>query len=279
MQLTDEVVKGFEKTRVFKDYGNKRINSLDFHRAEDWLAVAGDDDSLHLYNTQTGTQHKLLHSKKYGLGQIRFTHAPDAVLHASTRGSEHYVRYLSMHENNYLRYFRGHSARVTSLSMSPRSDLFLSAALDNEVRLWDLRANQCQGYLRTPGPPCAAFDQQGLVFCVGIDSGILKLYDARNFQQGPFSTFTISAEVNSPTPLTGLSFSSNGQLLCAAAGARLYLVDAYSGDTRFMFETGAPEGSTPFEPAFSPDNQYLLSGCEDRRVRVWRTDTGQLVSS
>lgn len=74
-----------------QEYGNKRINSLDFHRVEDWLAVAGDDDSLHLYNTQSGTQHKLLHSKKYGLGQIRFTHAPDAILHASTR-----VRFSSL---------------------------------------------------------------------------------------------------------------------------------------------------------------------------------------
>lgn len=45
------------------------------------------------------------------------------------QGSEHHVRYLSMHENNYLRYFRGHSLPVTSLSVSPRSDQFLSAAM------------------------------------------------------------------------------------------------------------------------------------------------------
>lgn len=73
-------------------------------------------------------------------------------------------------------------------------------------------------------------------------------------------TLQISNEANSPRPLTGISFSCNGQLLCAAAGSHLYLVDSYTGDTRFMFETGAPEGSIPFEPAFSPDSQYLLSG-------------------
>ena len=73
------------KVLRWQDYTERRINSLDFHRVEDWLAVAGEDDSLHLYNTQTGTQHKLLHSKKYGVGQIRFTHSPDAVLHTSTR--------------------------------------------------------------------------------------------------------------------------------------------------------------------------------------------------
>ena len=30
---------------------------------------------------------------------------------------------------------------------------------------------------------------QGLVFCVGIDSGILKLYDVRFYDKGPFATF------------------------------------------------------------------------------------------
>ena len=32
---------------------------------------------------------------------------------------------------------------------------------------------------------------QGLVFCVAIDSGIMKLYDARSFEKGPFTTFTV----------------------------------------------------------------------------------------
>lgn len=68
-----------------QDYNNLRINSLDFHRTDDWLIAAGEDDSLHIYNTQTGTQAKLLHSKKYGVGQIRWTHSPDAVIHTSTR--------------------------------------------------------------------------------------------------------------------------------------------------------------------------------------------------
>ena len=66
--------------------------------------------------------------------------------------------------------------------------------------------------------------------------------------------------MNSPTPLTGLRFSCDGRMLCAAAGGRLYLVDAYGGKTLYRFETGAPEGAVPFEPAFTPDNQYLLSG-------------------
>lgn len=34
---------------------------------------------------------------------------------------------------------------------------------------------------------------QGLVFCVGLDSGIIKLYDVRSYDKGPFSTFVVGA--------------------------------------------------------------------------------------
>lgn len=37
------------------------------------------------------------------------------------------------HANVFNRYFRGHTGRVTTLSMSPKSDLFLSAAEDKQV--------------------------------------------------------------------------------------------------------------------------------------------------
>lgn len=50
---------------------------------------------------------------------------------AETQGTEHALRYLSLHDNQYVRYFRGHTARVSALAMSPKNDLFMSAA---EVR-------------------------------------------------------------------------------------------------------------------------------------------------
>lgn len=33
---------------------------------------------------------------------------------------------------------------------------------------------------------------QGMVFAVGIDSGIIKLYDIRSYEKGPFATFLVS---------------------------------------------------------------------------------------
>lgn len=54
------------------------------------------------------------------------------------------IRYLSLHDNKYLRYFKGHKSRVTSLCMSPEDDTFMSASEDKTVRLWDLRSTNAQ---------------------------------------------------------------------------------------------------------------------------------------
>ena len=44
------------------------------------------------------------------------------------QGTDHSLRYLAVHDNRYLRYFQGHTARVTALCMSPKSDAFISTA-------------------------------------------------------------------------------------------------------------------------------------------------------
>ena len=75
--------------------------------------------------------------------------------------------------------------------MSPKTDMLISAAQDKTMRLWDLRTHICQGLLQTPGNPVASFDQQGLVFGVATESGMLKLYDVRSYDKGPFDTFVV----------------------------------------------------------------------------------------
>lgn len=62
-----------------------RVNSVDFHRSEDLLVTAGDDDAIRLYNTQSGLEIKHVLSKKHGVCNICYTHAPQAVIHASNK--------------------------------------------------------------------------------------------------------------------------------------------------------------------------------------------------
>ena len=42
-------------------------------------------------------------------------------------------RYMSIHDNKFLKYFTGHTAKVVSLSLSPVDDTIISSSLDKTV--------------------------------------------------------------------------------------------------------------------------------------------------
>ncbi len=43
-------------------------------------------------------------------------------------GADHALRYMSMHDNKFLRYLKGHTQAVTSLGIAPKSDLIMSTS-------------------------------------------------------------------------------------------------------------------------------------------------------
>jgi len=78
--------------------------------------------------------------------------------------------------------------------MSPVDDCFLSASNDKTVQLWNLSTPTPLGKIFLP-PTCeqpfAKFDESGMVFGVLCRDNIfrrhtLKLFDARNYEAGPF---------------------------------------------------------------------------------------------
>ncbi len=132
-------------------------------------------------------------------------HHDQSILHTSKPSPKsnappqiaHEIRYLSLFDNSYLRFFTGHEGRVTSLSMSATDDRFLSASVDGTVRLWALqqptvracvgkRTRSVYGTRHVPptnanankhqaigighlphaqgSPALVAFDQEGLIF-------------------------------------------------------------------------------------------------------------------
>ncbi|GBF90019.1 hypothetical protein Rsub_02725 [Raphidocelis subcapitata] len=278
MRLNDDVVRGFELGRVYKS--RQPYNSAAFHRVYDLLVAATDDDELHLFDLREGKPHRPpLPCRKYGAAAVAWTHSHTDVLHASTKGNSHAVRYLSVESNQYHQYFEGHQARVTCVDMSPKNDTFLSAGQDRTVRLWDLRTPICQAVLSAPAQPVAAFDQQGLVFAVGADSGVVRLYDARGYTKGPFETFVVPELVNTPTPFRQLLFSNDGNTLVAVAGRTAYVLDAFAGALKHAVRLGGPETAAPSQVSLSFDGAYLISGCDATgAVGVWSAATGSRVA-
>ena len=279
-----QTIHRFRPSKSFPTSPGTEHTSLDFSDNGEFLISSLTDETLHLYNTHTGTHSKTLYSKKYGAHLAKFTHSNTNVLYASTKGDDT-IRYLSLHDNSYIRYFRGHKARVNALEVSPTTDEFLSCSADGTVRLWDLKSSSAHGVLKVPGASVAAFDPSGIIFAVASHaSGSIMLYDCRNYDKQPFSTLHLNDDAYLSTlsypprlpEFSKLEFSNDGKLmLLGTRGPAHYMLDSFADSGRFLFRMERKRGATKprFETGgdvcFTPDGRYVVSGQGERGLVCW----------
>eukprot|EP00048_Salpingoeca_helianthica_P017349 m.236790 g.236790 ORF g.236790 m.236790 type:complete len:285 (-) comp20777_c0_seq1:467-1321(-) len=208
--------------------------------------------------------------RQFGANKMKFIHSTNhTVLHTSTKCDDA-VRLLSLNEQKYVRYFHGHTGKVAHLSVTHTQDLFLSSGEDATVRLWDIRVPDCLGVLRAKQRCLGAMDPGGLVFAMAAaEQGLLPpavlMYDARQFEKGPFESFPLPMV---PGDWTGLRFSPNGKLLALShAAGRCTLLDSFTGAvvaTPLIYTSSGDD----IEMAFTPCSGFLAAGSPEGPVRL-----------
>jgi COMPASS component SWD2 len=141
MNYSDAVCRALKQARVFTDSEGHSVDSIDISSDGQQVVTSSEDKALRLYDAHdSGTLLKTLHAKKYGVSLVRFAHAPGTVVCATRNEWDNSLRYWSLHDNRYLRYFKGHRAEVVGLCVSPKDDFLLSSSADGTCRLWDVRS-------------------------------------------------------------------------------------------------------------------------------------------
>ncbi|RPA85781.1 WD40 repeat-like protein [Ascobolus immersus RN42] len=259
------------------------VTCLDFDDQGEYCIASTSDETLQLYDCKLGKFQKTLYSKKYGVHLAKFTHSNSQVIYASTKEDDT-LRYLSLHDNSYIRYFRGHKGKVTTLEFSPVDEHFLSGSLDGTVRIWDLRSQSVQGSLSLSAPHLVAFDPMGIIFAVACHrDASVYLYDARNFDRSPFATFRVEDNeylntLSYPPTMpkwSKLEFTNDGKrILLGTKGLAHYVLDSYNGQLiNRLHRNAAPrtERETSGDCCFSPDARYVVGGDGQKNLVVWDT--------
>jgi len=279
--LTNSTLNSMSVGKIFRDC-SKHITSIDFDAKGEFCVTASQDESIHLYDCKQGRQVRTIYSKKYGCDLARFTHSQNNIIYASTKEDDT-IRYLSLYDNKYLRYFKGHTQRVTCLEMSPMDDLFLSSSIDQTIRLWDTRTPVCQGIInlqeKNNAKQCVAFDHAGYIFAVGIDSYRIHLYDLKDYQNGPFEVFEINVDTQGPVEWTSLKFSNDGKYILISTNVNIiYVIDAYEGTVLQTIEGFENKCQLNLAAGFTPDVKYIYSGSQDGSINFWERETGKHVA-
>ncbi|KAI5700094.1 WD repeat-containing protein 82-like [Diaphorina citri] len=274
-KCSENLVRSYRVAKVFRENTDK-INSLDYSSDGSLLISCSDDDQIIIYDCEQGTSKNTINSKKYGVDLIKFTHSKTTAIHASTK-VDATLRYLSLHDNKYVRYFPGHVRKVSSLNLSPVDDSFISGSYDKTVRVWDLRQPNNVGMIQLSGnKPIAAYDPEGLAFAIGVNSDSIKLYDVRSYDKGPFASFKCPGERG--CEWTGLKFSPDGKLILVSTnGSIIRLFDAFNGNCVQSLSGVLNNNASPLEATFTPDSQFVASGSTDGQVHIWNAERGYKV--
>jgi WD40 repeat protein len=269
-------VKSGREVRMFvpkSTWVRPSFNSIAFSPDGRDFASANNDRVARLWDLATGAELRRFEGHSSFVDSVAF--APDGKTMA-TGGADQTVRLWDVATGRELRRFQGHADRISSVSFSPDGNLILSSSLDHTARLWDVTSGK--EFRRFEGPTgavlSAAFSPNGQFVLTGGEDLTARIWEVA-------SGYEIHRLIGHTKQVQAVAFSPDGRL--AATGGFDNVVrfwDVQSGLEIRQFVRHAGDSSyVVWSLAFSPNGQFLLIGCNDRKAIVLQVKSGDEVHS
>jgi WD40 repeat protein len=228
------LLRDIEKLRVASSFlETTKIKSTDFETNGELLAyslVSDKDEVAVLRLSEKLEKPMMIKVDKYGAGIVKFIDR-EHLLTSSERQNDD-IRLLSFSPSSsggssYIRYFHGHTKKVTSLSTS--DGIFISGSHDCTVLLWDVRNERSLGRIEFDSPTLVAFEPYGDVFAVASGDCRIQIYEKMNLKT-PLNTFEFAKVPG--VEWRGLKFStySGKYLMVTTNSTSILIIDAATGE-------------------------------------------------
>jgi predicted amidohydrolase len=238
-----------------------------------FLASASNDESVRVWDMATGKQHRRLDLDKEYIRAIAFS--PDGRLLA-TGSKEKIVTLWDIEARKILHRLKGHDGAIHCVAFSPDGKVLASAGVGADIIVWDPKEGKELRRLKAPQK-----EIHSLVF--SPDSKLLAAAGREDFMIALFDTTTWKEARQSRERHGGvatLTFTPDSLKLTSAGTGPIRFWDVATlnevGRQGVRFD-GAFDGI--YALAYSFDGKYLVSGGQDKSVRLWELATKEEVLS
>ncbi|WP_314176100.1 WD40 domain-containing protein [Streptomyces winkii] len=242
-----------------------RVTSVAVAPDGDWLASAGWDQTVRLWNASTGEEIRTLDGHTNIVTGVAI--APDGTWLASASWDDT-VRLWNTHTGELMHTLDGHTNFVTGVAVAPGGTWLATTGADHTVRLWNVRTGRL---FRTLGGHTAtvtgvAVAPDGTWLATSGADHTIRMWDAGSGR----CRRTLTGHNGR---VTGLAVAPDGSWLATAGEDQIVQIwDAVSGRYERTL-TGHTDTVTAL--AASPSGTWLVTTGEDHTARVWDLRTGQ----
>jgi COMPASS component SWD2 len=289
--------------------GDGVVTNLAFHEKGQHLVFTTNESTIYLVDALAGEEKKKIYAKTAGIGKVQYTHSEQCILSSSL--TDFNINYLCLFDNRYLRHFKEHTDYLTSLSMNPTTDTFLSASQDGTICMWDMLSPSATSKITLPKSaerPFVSYDSAGLVFGVlcqdaKTHSSSLKLYDARNYSSGPFESIFPKSDLmkqavinqsskNGQAPLTAaqvdrlvqsqwnsfeFSTDSGNSILVNSSAEAIFLLNGFNAhEEPKVILNRKNDAGLYLAATFSADSKQIITGNDENEILIFDAESAEL---
>jgi WD40 repeat protein/uncharacterized caspase-like protein len=238
----------------------------------EFLATGGADGKIRIWEVLSATKTRAVEAHPDGINALAFSR--DGKLLASG-GADGKIKIWDAQTWRETKTLDAHKGEVTSIAFNSNGQLLVSASADKTLKVWD--ANAGRDVLTLAGHEkavyAAAFSPDDAQIASGGADGKVKIWDAKTGRE--IKTLEGHADwVNS------VAFSPDGKTLISGGNDRSVRAwDVEQGKMRFVSTGHADKIDTvSFDMSDARGRRYI-SASEDGSLRIWSSETGNLLAT